>query len=81
MIKASEQQIQEVVNLLERLTNPSKSDLEDMENLLDHLTQLVPHPAPSDFIFWPKKEMTLREIAIELFSYQPIVAGYTSNDR
>lgn len=71
----SENAIQEVIVLIEKLVNPVNLSENERDELLEELIQLVPHPKASDFIFWPERDFTPREMAIEMLTYQSTSLG------
>lgn len=70
-----EKAIQEVIALIEKLVDASRSE-EERGQVFEMLERYVPHPAASDLIFWPQKELTYREMAIEMLTYRPTPLGY-----
>lgn len=74
----SEEALQEVIALIEKLvTTPPLISEEELGETLERLTSLVPHPEPAEVFFRADEYVSVREMALEMFSYQPIVAGYT----
>lgn len=72
----SEEEIRQVVALIGKLVNPVDLTEDDRSANLDRLIQLVPHPAPTDLIFYPLARHTIREMAIEMLTYSPTPLGY-----
>lgn len=51
----------ELVELVNEICNPELSD-EELSNYISILEDNVPHPAPSDLIFWNDASLTPKEI-------------------
>ena len=51
----------ELVELVNKICNPKLSD-EEVSEYIGILEDNVPHPAPSDLIFWNEEELSPEEI-------------------
>jgi hypothetical protein len=60
----------DVVSLVRRIMSSSGAP-EEVEPLIEELSRSVPHPAPSDLIFWPEREFTPEEIADIALGWSP----------
>jgi hypothetical protein len=63
---------EELINLVKVIidVNSNKSE-EEIDALLQTLEDNVPHPAPSDLIYWV--DLTPEEIVDRALSYKPII--------
>jgi len=59
------------IELIEKIMDPKTPD-EDLSSLVSRLKEKVPHPAPTDVIFYSSKPMTAQEVLKELMAYRPI---------
>ena len=46
---------------------------EEIDQLIEKFNNVVPHPAPSDLIFWDSRRLTPDEIVELALAYQPVV--------
>ncbi|MCE4048744.1 hypothetical protein [Bacillus sp. Au-Bac7] len=60
---------EELVQSVNKIINPLLSD-EEVSEYIDILEKNVPHPAPSDLIFWSDKELTPEEIVDIALAYK-----------
>lgn len=60
----------EIINLIEKITNCDNNSEEEIDGLIDKLEQGVLDPQISDYIFW--NEMSSEEIAEKALEYKPI---------
>ena len=52
---------EELIELVKKICDPKLSD-EEVSEYIDILEKNVPHPAPSDLIFWNDEELSPEEI-------------------
>ncbi|WHY13121.1 bacteriocin immunity protein [Peribacillus frigoritolerans] len=52
---------EELVELVNKICNPQLSD-EEVSEYIEILEDNIPHPAPSDLIFWNDEDLTPDEI-------------------
>ncbi|MGG3801662.1 bacteriocin immunity protein [Metabacillus fastidiosus] len=62
---------EQLVILVEDIVNP-KLEEHEINKKIEILEKIVPHPAPSDLIFWNEEEFTAREIVEKVLNYRPI---------
>lgn len=60
---------EELVDLVKKLCNPKLSD-EKISEFINLLEMNVPHPAPSDLIFWNDEELTPEEVVEIALGYK-----------
>ncbi|MED1786877.1 bacteriocin immunity protein [Brevibacillus laterosporus] len=60
---------EELIKLVEKICNPKLSE-EVVSEYIDILEQNVPHPAPSDLIFWSDTTLTPEEIVEIALNYK-----------
>ncbi|WP_243292956.1 bacteriocin immunity protein [Bacillus sp. FJAT-47783] len=60
---------EEFIELVKNLCNPKLSD-EKVSKYIDILEENVPHPAPSDLIFWSDEELSKEEIVRITLEYK-----------
>ncbi len=60
---------EELIELVEKICNPKLSD-EEVSEYVDILESNVPHPAPSDLIFWHDEELSPEEIVTTALAYE-----------
>ncbi|MGG0738910.1 bacteriocin immunity protein [Niallia taxi] len=60
---------EELVELVNKIINPLLSD-EEVSDYIDILEKNVPHPAPSDLIFWGDEELTPEQIVEKALAYK-----------
>lgn len=63
-----------LVDLVRKIAGAEGTEAE-IQGYLSFACRYVPHPALSDLIFWPKREMTPEEIVDTALAYQPIPLG------
>ncbi|WP_303984106.1 bacteriocin immunity protein [Niallia circulans] len=51
----------ELVELVKKIGNPKQSD-EKVSEYIEILEENVPHPAPSDLIFWNDEDLSPEEV-------------------
>ncbi|ATH95389.1 bacteriocin immunity protein [Bacillus glycinifermentans] len=59
----------ELVSLVEKLMNPEIDD-ETLSEYIDMLEKNVPHPAPSDLIFWSEEDYSAEQIVDIALNYK-----------
>ncbi|MGG4143918.1 bacteriocin immunity protein [Paenibacillus algorifonticola] len=59
----------ELVELVELICNPELSDKEIGE-YIDLLEKNVPHPAPSDLIFWSEEDLSPEQVVEIALAYK-----------
>lgn len=59
-----------VIDLVERIKSSSGAE-EEVTPLLEELKRSVPHPYPTDLIFYPEHEFTSEEIADIALGWKP----------
>lgn len=59
---------EEIIELVNKICNPISSDDEVSKNI-DILEDNVPHPAPSDLIFWNDEDLSPEEV-VEIALYK-----------
>ncbi|MPQ25756.1 bacteriocin immunity protein [Bacillus paralicheniformis] len=59
----------ELVALVENLMNPEIDD-KTLSEYIDILEKNVPHPAPSDIIFWSEEEYSAEQIVEIALNYK-----------
>lgn len=60
---------EELVLLVKKIMNPELED-EVIGKYIDLLEENVPHPAPSDLIFWSEEEYTAEQIVEIALNYK-----------
>ena len=60
---------EELVELVNKICNPMLSDEEVSENI-EVLEDNVPHPAPSDLIFWNDEDLSPEEVVEIALAYK-----------
>ncbi|ASB52069.1 MULTISPECIES: bacteriocin immunity protein [Bacillus] len=60
---------EELVSLVKKIMNPELED-EVIGKYIDLLEENVPHPAPSDLIFWSDEEYTAEQIVEIALNYK-----------
>ncbi|MGQ9005587.1 bacteriocin immunity protein [Bacillus subtilis] len=60
---------EELVSLVKKIMNPELED-EVIGKYIDLLEENVPHPAPSDLIFWSEEEYTAEQIVEIALNYK-----------
>lgn len=60
---------EELVSLVKKIMNPELED-EVISKYIDLLEENVPHPAPSDLIFWSEEEYTAEQIVEIALNYK-----------
>ncbi|MGE1102025.1 bacteriocin immunity protein [Peribacillus simplex] len=56
---------EELVELVNKICNPQLSD-EEVSEYIEILEDNIPHPAPSDLIFWNDEDLSPEEV-VEIF--------------
>ena len=59
----------ELVKLVNKIYNPKLSD-EEVSEYIEILEQNVPHPAPSDLIFWNDEDLTPEKVVEIALAYK-----------
>jgi hypothetical protein len=59
-----------VIDLVERIESSSGAE-EEVTPLLEELKRSVPHPYPTDLIFYPEREFTPEEVADIALGWKP----------
>ncbi|QGQ48443.1 bacteriocin immunity protein [Metabacillus sediminilitoris] len=60
---------EELVELVNKICNPKLSD-EEVSEYIDILEDNVPHPAPSDLIFWNDEDLSPEEVVEIALAYK-----------
>jgi hypothetical protein len=60
--------IEWVQNIIDR-----RGTEDEIDQLIEKFTKAVPHPAPSDLIFWDSRELTPEEIVDLALAYQSLI--------
>ncbi|AEH46516.1 MULTISPECIES: bacteriocin immunity protein [Parageobacillus] len=60
---------EELIELVKKICDPKLSD-EEVSEYIDILEKNVPHPAPSDLIFWNDEELSPEEIVEIALNYK-----------
>jgi len=60
---------EELVELVNKICNPKLSD-EEVSEYIEILEKNVPHPAPSDLIFWNEEELSPEEVVEIALAYK-----------
>jgi hypothetical protein len=68
---------QDLIALVQHILDRPEASDQQLDVWLDQLKRHLPHPAPSDLIFWPSrnglgKDPTAEEIVDKALSYKPI---------
>ncbi|MEZ7794866.1 bacteriocin immunity protein [Niallia circulans] len=59
----------ELVELVKKICNPKQSD-EKVSEYIEILEENVPHPAPSDLIFWNDEDLSPEEVVEIAFAHK-----------
>ncbi|WHY96649.1 bacteriocin immunity protein [Peribacillus simplex] len=59
----------ELVELVNKICNPKLSD-EEVSEYIEILEDNVPHPAPSDLIFWNDEDLSPEEVVEIALAYK-----------
>lgn len=59
----------ELVELVNKICNPKLSD-EEVSEYIEILEANVPHPAPSDLIFWNDEDLSSEEVVEIALAYK-----------
>ncbi|YCI39983.1 bacteriocin immunity protein [Bacillus sp. PK3-056] len=59
----------ELVELVKKIGNPKQSD-EKVSEYIEILEENVPHPAPSDLIFWNDEDLSPEEVVEIALAYK-----------
>ncbi len=62
---------EQLIKLVEEIVNPKLND-DEINEKIELLEKNVPHPAPSDLIFWDEEDLTPKEIVEKALNYRPI---------
>lgn len=62
---------EQLIKLVEEIVNPKLSDNEINEKI-ELFEKNVPHPAPSDLIFWDEEDLSPKEIVEKALNYRTI---------
>lgn len=60
---------EELVELVNKICNPKLSD-EEVSEYIEILENNVPHPAPSDLIFWNNEDLSSEEVVEIALAYK-----------
>ncbi len=60
---------EELVELVNKICNPKLSD-EEVREYIEILEDNVPHPAPSDLIFWNDEDLSPEEVVEIALAYK-----------
>ncbi len=60
---------EELIELVNKICNPKVSD-EEISGYIDILEDNVPHPAPSDLIFWNEEDLSAEEVVNIALTYK-----------
>ncbi|MGE8080168.1 bacteriocin immunity protein [Peribacillus loiseleuriae] len=60
---------EELIELVNKICNPKLSD-EDVSEYIEILEDNVPHPAPSDLIFWNDEDLSPEEVIEIALAYK-----------
>lgn len=60
---------EELVELVNKICNPKLSD-EEVSEYIEILEDNVPHPAPSDLIFWNDEDLSPEEVVEIALAYK-----------
>ena len=60
---------EELIELVNKICNPKLSD-EEISGYIDILEDNVPHPAPSDLIFWNEEDLSTEEVVNIALTYK-----------
>ncbi|WP_299514174.1 bacteriocin immunity protein [uncultured Rummeliibacillus sp.] len=60
---------EELIELVNKICNPKLSD-EEISGYIDILEDNVPHPAPSDLIFWNEEDLSAEEVVNIALTYK-----------
>ena len=60
---------EELIELVNKICNPKLSD-EEISGYIDILEDNVPHPAPSDLIFWNEEDLSAEEVVNIALAYK-----------
>lgn len=61
---------EELIELVEDIFNSAKKTDEEVFELLEKFKKNVPHPSPSNLIYWD--DLTVEEVVDKALSYKPI---------
>ncbi len=61
---------EELINLVKEIMNVKGKTEEELVKLLEKFKKNVPHPAPSDLIYWD--DLTPEEVVDKALNYKPI---------
>jgi hypothetical protein len=61
--------VKELVELVNKICNPKLSD-EEVSEYIEILEENVPHPAPSDLIFWNDEDLSPEEVVGIALAYK-----------
>jgi hypothetical protein len=62
---------EQLIKLVEEIVNPNIGE-DEINEKIDLFEKNVPHPAPSDLIFWNEVELSPQEIVERSLNYRPI---------
>ncbi|KMM55698.1 hypothetical protein ACH95_18560 [Bacillus glycinifermentans] len=65
----SELSKEELISLVKKIMNPELDD-DTVSEYIDLLEKNVPHPAPSDLIFWSDEDYTAEQIVEIALNYK-----------
>ncbi|WP_397537133.1 bacteriocin immunity protein [Rummeliibacillus pycnus] len=60
---------EELVELVNKICNPKESD-EEVSGYIEILEDNVPHPSPSDLIFWSDEDLSPEEVVEISLAYK-----------
>lgn len=60
---------EELIELVDKICNPKLSD-EEVSDYIKVLEDNVPHPAPSDLIFWSEEDLSAEKVVELALAYK-----------
>jgi hypothetical protein len=60
---------EELIDLVDKICNPKLSD-EEVSEYIEVLEDNVPHPAPSDLIFWSEEDLSPERVVEIALAYK-----------
>ncbi|MDQ0225843.1 hypothetical protein CHH83_22425 [Bacillus sp. 7586-K] len=62
---------EQLIKLVEEIVNPKLND-DEINEKIELFEKNVPHPAPSDLIFWDEEDLSPKEIVEKALNYRSI---------